>query len=850
MITQYRNTCLDEFFDYNNPAIALWADNVFEKIRQAGELAGYVERNKSARAKHNVECVGMTAPIMVEDDMFTFGCSFCGASLRVVAGGSISAGRAFQLEFEIMFEEAAFGDVSVMDAALTIASPSKVTFGSVEFGAFSFTAGVLYKIKLTRNGLEASLSVNGTSCGNGILDHNGDTAFSTLYEADLNTKATHAANFKITSSGIIKNWWKLNYAMEYVPGLPDLINPAATSGTFRDAGDGDEDFYAYWYSICYVVGAINAYRKVFQDIESYEQVLRRFLQSRDIAYKNGSSLDELRHIFGTFVSDIEKRGTALVCERASDSEEIGATLLADAGSIAANVAASRGLAVLSNAADLVGELGVSINVGKYHTIQFDMLLADADGAQYGVGGIAGGFLLVGSVDTISLTKNGAAAAGIASYTLMYGCNSTGYSFTMDLDVRKLNTVKFTRYSDAVMLYVNGEFVGVKTVTSNRDYSFSNLLSINLPAIANIVVTKKDSEFVTLSVLSWKCNEGSGFMLQSNYAPEYAAVLSIDAATPWAGVWARSPLLDNTGYVGIDGELRREINYTGGECLLELVAESELGMCMDVSSVASDEASCANLNKAYEKGNVTNISKYPLTFSSAVKPYEDNGYITYQVPGNASFWGINPVTLSTPGWKAGNAAMKPNGAVPFVPIPVATYQDGMDGYEVSFVIQSSLAIKLKFGLFAFDKDMNYVANSMKGYDADGIGYMFLDSASFELCKDRDLWVRGIYTTSKLSGVSGKLNVSMGTNLYNFAMGTVRFVAPLINFTSVANVATEVKIKDIVVRPLSLATEKGFVGSKNVVVGFIRNDSGKPDTEVVGFIENKLIPYNCVTNIKMI
>jgi hypothetical protein len=102
--------------------------------------------------------------------------------------------------------------------------------------------------------------------------------------------------------------------------------------------------------------------------------------------------------------------------------------------------------------------------------------------------------------------------------------------------------------------------------------------------------------------------------------------------------------------------------------------------------------------------------------------------------------------------------------------------------------------------------------------------------------------------KLSSIDNKLNINRGNNLYSIPQNTVKFIVPIIGFIAADYYLTTVQIKDIIVRPLSLNTGKGTVSNKNTMIGFIRNDSGKADADVTKFIGDKLIPYNCVTNIK--
>ena len=69
MIEQYNKTALAHFFDYNDPLIEQWADNVYEKLRQTGELADYVTRDKYVRQRFNAINASGATPL-VENDEF------------------------------------------------------------------------------------------------------------------------------------------------------------------------------------------------------------------------------------------------------------------------------------------------------------------------------------------------------------------------------------------------------------------------------------------------------------------------------------------------------------------------------------------------------------------------------------------------------------------------------------------------------------------------------------------------------------------------------------------------------------------------------------------------------------
>lgn len=627
--------------------------------------------------------------------------------------------------------------------------------------------------------------------------------------------------------------------------MPEIIDFNKSKGTFYDTAQGDVDFYTYWYSICYVTGMLNVYRRIFRDVESYENVIRKFLSSRGIAYINESNLDLLTYIYTHYREQLEKRGTSLINERAGQTEEIGVTGVSFVDTLANIESYYSGIGVLSNALDLVGILSASIDLGSYHEIQFDCLLADESGSQYDTDG----GLFNETANAILIQKISTAGSNhIASYNFIYKCASVSHIFLTDVNVLILNTIKFIRGGDFVALYINGDYIGRSAVTLANDYNLSYLFADQLPAVANLKLTILNSSFEITDTYSWSCNEGSGFTIESDFDAVNSAQLAIEQDTQWTTTWRRSSLFANTDYVSIDGEVRRLVNFIDGECLLELAATGELGLTIDMSSPLSEEASCANLNKAYQKGAISKLSEFPLLFSNAIKPVVETGYIKYTLPNATSaFYGINVPLIATPAWKS-SPDYKILGQMPFIPINVATDADALDGYEISFVIHSNADIDLKFGIATYNEDLVNLAAKTKKYTTNAASDMFLDEVNFVKCKNADLWIRGVYSLKHDALINNALNIGLGSNLYNDSQSEVKYIVPIIAFVGSSAHAVAVMIKDIVVRPLSLNTSKGQVANKNTMIGFLRNDSGQTNANITKFIDEKLIPYNCTTNIQ--
>jgi hypothetical protein len=183
MIERYNKSALADHFDYNDPLIAEWADNVFEKIRQSGELAGYVERNKYVRAKFDADDSQARFPVVETDGRFTFGNKYSGDTLTLSDGLTDNLGKTFTVEFDILFNEANFADVELFDGYVLIKNDSSIKIGNVTFSSLAFAIDILYKIKIVRNSYVVSLYIDGVSKGTKQLSADVELTYTVLYHS-------------------------------------------------------------------------------------------------------------------------------------------------------------------------------------------------------------------------------------------------------------------------------------------------------------------------------------------------------------------------------------------------------------------------------------------------------------------------------------------------------------------------------------------------------------------------------------------------------------------------------------------------------------------------------------------
>jgi hypothetical protein len=202
MIEEFKKTSLSGFIDYNDPIIHEYADNLYEKMRQVGELASYIERDKVVREFIDVVDNSVT-PMVVNND-FTFGVAYQGGILINESATVDNLGTNYVVEFEVMFDTLDFGKVYLFDDHIFIDSNNvtlpyihdvynpaltTITFALKAHGQVfhlnQLTINKLYKFKIVRNHLTVDVWLNGVFVIRRTLASDVDTDFTTLYEIVL-----------------------------------------------------------------------------------------------------------------------------------------------------------------------------------------------------------------------------------------------------------------------------------------------------------------------------------------------------------------------------------------------------------------------------------------------------------------------------------------------------------------------------------------------------------------------------------------------------------------------------------------------------------------------------------------
>lgn len=618
--------------------------------------------------------------------------------------------------------------------------------------------------------------------------------------------------------------------------MEDITLNNQPGAIFKDKGDGDVDFYTFWYSVCYNIAMLSNFREMFANVEGYEVMPRRFLESRGVTFTSDATPRELLYLYRHWLEELKKRGTKEIHRFVKTSIEVGETGYDITRDPELDINANKGLAI--HGSNLQVTLKNDVYIDFHFILSADILIGATNGTLFATANSDNELTVVIANDTLTVGLKGSAVQ-------LFSCN-----FSVAEDAGKIRNIKIAATNSTYRVYYENELKGTYTAAQVEDYFFDTLITgafSGITYLASVILSPTSLEKGWL--LEWEFNKGAGFFVpcKSNNILYHGYIQAIDGVA-WADLWLRTESISNTNYSGINGELLRLINYMSGEFTHALINSAELGLTIGMSSFLSEEASAVNMNKF-------NHLLESMKFSDTVRPVlNSDGSVTYQLlaADSAEYWGVNANILDVLSWRD-NPAFKPQGHIPFLPIPVATQSDDFKGYEVSFFIEATGSLNMKFGIYPMDKDLNYIprSNTLVKYGEIVSTHLFSDFADFRLAANRKIWIRAIYTPSGQLGVSDTMNIGVGSNLMGWDnIIPVENILPYILFKSNNNQNVNVTISEVVVRPLELNTAKGILGAGNNMFGIMRNASGKADEEILERIERDFIPANCNTNIKFI
>lgn len=170
--------------------------------------------------------------------------------------------------------------------------------------------------------------------------------------------------------------------------------------------------------------------------------------------------------------------------------------------------------------------------------------------------------------------------------------------------------------------------------------------------------------------------------------------------------------------------------------------------------------------------------------------------------------------------------------------------GID-YEITFWIkQISVEETLTLACKTFDENGNQV--NLQSIITGTNENTFFSEQKLNI-SDQWYFVRGIIynkDTSLLTSDQAKLNLGYGQNLrFNNLIDIVYLIPELYIENNTGSISNEVYIWDFKIRPLKYDFGVGFIGLQNLIVTWMKNNSGKyTDDQVTEITRRKLIPYN--------
>lgn len=163
------------------------------------------------------------------------------------------------------------------------------------------------------------------------------------------------------------------------------------------------------------------------------------------------------------------------------------------------------------------------------------------------------------------------------------------------------------------------------------------------------------------------------------------------------------------------------------------------------------------------------------------------------------------------------------------------------YEVAFIVKiDTLSDDLNFGVTATDKN-GVDTDIYSKVDGTTVTNYFFEDQGLKIA-DQEYWIRGVlFNKDASANADDKLNIDIAHNLI-LNEDTV-YIIPKITVNS--GYTGNVYIKDIKVRPRVTEFSQGFLGAKNVIINWFKNNS--PDysnSKLIELVKRYLLPYNSI------
>lgn len=279
-----------------------------------------------------------------------------------------------------------------------------------------------------------------------------------------------------------------------------------------------------------------------------------------------------------------------------------------------------------------------------------------------------------------------------------------------------------------------------------------------------------------------------------------------------------------------GELLRLIRYNNlDEFIFAVLRPQDTSWSIGFSSPCWKRTNTIiNVTKGYEfTESVGDLKNYPLLRSSNIRITRDynneDEIISSMVFGGVQRTGIYPTE---------------DKSKLLVIDPALSYEISIRA-KVSSVVNS----KVQFGVVCYDKDYNVIGTQ---YVENG-EYQSSDNGLFHSTEYLEFLNENLYYN--LTGIilaynernynAIKLNFSSGRAL-SFLPNT-KFICPIFIQNRESNEDPNVYLYDIKVKPLELPFKQGYLGGKNVIAAYYKNNAFQSENSIEIFIKQYLISY---------
>lgn len=683
--------------------------------------------------------------------------------------------------------------------------------------------------------LEYRYEATGTSIGSGLIFNSITVSgeFENL-EYPIYDTTLFKKFFDVNDINVLG--WALNVLEKlYRSGiLPEYIKRNDDSSNNVE----DRDFIVFWNSVTHFFALIVYFYRQYENIASNKELIKEFLQGKDIQIPVNENLEDLSYLLYNYISEYRRRGTErIVYKKDQNGEQIDGELLRLIGFVepdefifALLEPKDTGLCVGHSSPCWKGTEGI-VNLIKAYEYAYGF----TDITKYPL--IGSSYVSLINNELVLSNQGTLDSAGIGmdvlDQTKLIKVDS-GIDYTISAEVSKnvldddnirfdclaydkdFNQVNLVPLSDQNEDYVNS-FVGAEPATSPVDQldilrndveyfvpttsNMRTIVSVDLASVKSDLYVFKDSSKIVIG-----SGQGQSLTLFSN--SQGAILLGVK--------FSRDDLqtLYNTSNF-----TTFTFNYKLNNFSAEMLNTSLYVLKLDLAFRST---------------------VFPPVFPESQTNWKEDSVLT----DSFSFVSAGILNFNSVEKADGSFVMKYNFSVENLP----EYKD-IDIYEYMLI----LSIRRNPFIEPAQSTINVPPN---------ISMDIFDFKVFQYLNENDWKTSGLQPNNILRVVDSKYILSgclksFNTTLINLSLNfktgralkmpeNVCYINPRLYTTG--NSGSNIKIHDFKIRPSSLPFSRGQLGIKNIIVSYLKNNNGKTIDKIKDFIVNKLIPYKSFFKIK--